>query len=91
VLGPEPLEADALVLESVYPDIDAALANRLRAGLGRVAGPLLTPLLVPVFKLLLPPILGVTPDELRPIDPRHPDQSTREGGAPLLTTPPQIP
>ena len=68
VLSPEPLEVAALVLESVYPDIDAALANRLRAGLGRVAGPLLTPLLVPVFKLLLPPILGVTPDELRPID-----------------------
>lgn len=68
VLGPEPLPVDALVLESVYPDIDAALSNRLRAGLGRVAGRLFTPLLTPVFELLLPPILGVTPDELRPID-----------------------
>lgn len=68
VLGPAPLPVDALVLESVYPDIDAALSNRLRAGLGRIAGPLLTPLLAPVFELLLPPILGVTPDELRPID-----------------------
>ena len=68
VLGPGPLPIDALVLESVYLDIDAALANRLRAGLGRVAGPLFTPLLTPAFELLLPPILGVTPSELRPID-----------------------
>jgi len=68
LLGPEPLKVDALVLESVYPDIDSALANRLRTSLGHLAGPLLTPLLVPAFKLLLPPILGVRPDELRPID-----------------------
>ena len=68
LLGPAPLPVDALVLESVYPDIDAALANRLRAGLGRVVGPLLTPMLAPVFKHLLPPLLGVTPGELRPID-----------------------
>jgi pimeloyl-ACP methyl ester carboxylesterase len=45
LLGPEPLPVDALVLESVYPDIDAALANRLRTGLGPVIGPLFTPLL----------------------------------------------
>lgn len=68
LLGPEPLDLDALVLESVYPNIDAALANRLRAALGPLAGPLFTPLLVPVFKLLLPPILGVRSDGLRPID-----------------------
>ena len=68
VLGSETEPVDALVAESVYPDIDAALANRLRAGLGRVAGPLVTPLLAPIFETLLPPILGVTPDELRPID-----------------------
>ena len=30
LLGPKPLAVDALVLESVYPDIDAALSNRLR-------------------------------------------------------------
>ena len=28
----------------------------------------LTPLLAPLFTLLLPPVLGVRPDELRPID-----------------------
>lgn len=68
LLGPKPLAVDALVLESVYPDIDAALSNRLRVNLGRFAGPLFTPLLTPTFKLLLPPILGATPSELRPID-----------------------
>jgi fermentation-respiration switch protein FrsA (DUF1100 family) len=68
LLGPKPLDVEALVLESVYPDIDAALANRLRASLGFMAGALFTPILVPLFKLLLPPILGVTPGDLRPID-----------------------
>lgn len=62
------LLADALVLESVYPDIDAALANRLRANLGRVAGLVLTPVLTSAFEALLPSILGATPSELRPID-----------------------
>lgn len=68
LLGPERLAVDALVLEAVYPDIDAALSNRLRVNLGRFAGPLFTPLLTPAFKLLLPPVLGATPRELRPID-----------------------
>ena len=68
VLGAAPLPVDALVLESVYPDIDAALASRLRAGLGPVGGPVLTPILTALFQWLLPPILGVTPKELRPID-----------------------
>jgi pimeloyl-ACP methyl ester carboxylesterase len=68
LLGPKPLPVDALVLESVYPDIEAALANRLCASLGPILGPLFTPLLVPTCKLLLPPILGVEPGELRPID-----------------------
>jgi fermentation-respiration switch protein FrsA (DUF1100 family) len=68
LLGPAPLAADAIVLESVYPTIDAALLNRLRAGLGPVLGPVMGPALAPVFKLLLPPVLGVRPEELRPID-----------------------
>jgi fermentation-respiration switch protein FrsA (DUF1100 family) len=68
LLGPKPLDVDALVLESVYPDIDSALVNRLRAGLGGFAGPVVAPLLGRVFEVLLPPILDVTPDQLRPID-----------------------
>ncbi len=68
LLGPGPLPIDALVLESVYPDINAALVTRLRAGLGPWVGPIAAPLLSPLFQLLLPPILGVTPAELRPID-----------------------
>lgn len=68
LLGPEPLPVDVLVLESVYPDVEAALGNRLRAALGPVAGPVFTPLLTPVFELLLPPILGVEPDQLRSVD-----------------------
>jgi fermentation-respiration switch protein FrsA (DUF1100 family) len=68
LLGLKRLKLDAMVLESVYPDINSALSNRLRVNLGRVAGPLLTPVLTPAFTLLLPPILGVSPSELRPID-----------------------
>jgi len=68
LLGPAPLDVDALVLESVYPDIDAALANRLRAALGSIVGPVAAPVLAPLFKLLLPPILGMRPAELRPVD-----------------------
>jgi fermentation-respiration switch protein FrsA (DUF1100 family) len=68
VLGAQPLAVDALVLESVYGTIDSALANRLRAGLGPFLGSIFIPILVPTFELLLPPILGVTPDQLRPID-----------------------
>ena len=45
VLGSETQPVDAIVLASVNPDTNAALANRLRAGLGRVAGPRFTPLL----------------------------------------------
>src|SRR5262249_10807562 len=40
LLGFTPLPVDALVLEAVYPTIDAALANRLEAVLGPVIGPL---------------------------------------------------
>lgn len=68
LLGPTPLNVDALVLESVYPTIDDALANRLHAALGPVIGGVATPVLAPLFELLLPPILGVRPAELRPID-----------------------
>ena len=68
VLGPAPLAVHAMVLESVYPDIGFALDARFRARLGRVAGSLAAPVLTTAFQLLLPPVLGVAPADLRPID-----------------------
>ena len=63
VLGRKPLPVDALVLESVYPTIDQAAKNRLRAWLGPI-GSWLAPSLVPSLE----PTVGVSPAELRPID-----------------------
>jgi fermentation-respiration switch protein FrsA (DUF1100 family) len=68
VLATPPLQLDALVLESGYPDINSALTNRLRASLGPVLGTAFTPLLTPMFETLLPPLLGLRMDDLRPID-----------------------
>ena len=71
LVGVDPLAVDALVIESVYPDIGAALSNRLRVQLGPlgpVAAPALARVLAMVFQAVLPPILGVWTDELRPID-----------------------
>jgi fermentation-respiration switch protein FrsA (DUF1100 family) len=68
LLGPEPLPVDALVLESVYPDIEAATANRIRNALGPILGAVLAPPLTWLFEWLLPPVLGINPAELRPID-----------------------
>jgi fermentation-respiration switch protein FrsA (DUF1100 family) len=68
LLAPKPLNVDAMVLESVFPDIHSALSDRLRARLGRFVGPIVTPLIAPLFEWLMPPILGVRMDELRPID-----------------------
>ena len=68
VLGPGPLDVDALVLEGVYPDIESALGNRLRVALGPTLGGVAAPALVVLFDVLLPPFLGVRPSELRPID-----------------------
>jgi fermentation-respiration switch protein FrsA (DUF1100 family) len=68
LLGYTPLPVDALVLEAVYPVIDAAFANRIEVVLGSGAGPLVAPGLARLFVLLLPPILGLPADALRPID-----------------------
>ena len=67
LLAPEPLKVDALVVEAVYPDIGAATANRIRAVLGPIAGVVASPI-ASLFELLLPPFLGVTAADLRPID-----------------------
>jgi fermentation-respiration switch protein FrsA (DUF1100 family) len=72
LLGFTPLPVDALVLEAVYPTIDAAVANRIAVVLGPIAGPVVAPPiargLARLLVLLLPPILGVEADALRPID-----------------------
>jgi fermentation-respiration switch protein FrsA (DUF1100 family) len=67
LLAPEPLAVDALVLESAYSDIDAAIENRIIAVLGPVAA-VAAPPITALFKLLLPPFLGVSAIDLRPID-----------------------
>ncbi len=58
-----PLEIDALVIESVYPDIESAINNRVAARLGPLSG-------VPAWLLLmqLEPRLGIEKTQLRPID-----------------------
>lgn len=68
LLGPAPLPVDALVLESVYPDIGSAIANRVRAVLGPAVGRLAMWPTAWLFETILPPILGMRPAELRPID-----------------------
>jgi fermentation-respiration switch protein FrsA (DUF1100 family) len=62
-LAPHPLPLDALVLESVYPTIDEAVADRLAIRFGPL-GPPLAPLLL----LQIEPRLGVPKSALRPID-----------------------
>ena len=78
LLGPAPLPVDALVLESIYPDLHTVLGNRLRKHLGPTAGPVMAPLLRPLFELLMLPVLGVGPAALRPID------HIAAAGAPVL-------
>jgi pimeloyl-ACP methyl ester carboxylesterase len=63
LLGGSPLAVDALVLEAVYPDIERAVANRLRIRFGAL-GPWLAPLLLAQIE----PRLGVRPSALRPVD-----------------------
>jgi fermentation-respiration switch protein FrsA (DUF1100 family) len=68
LLGPGPLPVDALVLESVFPDIRSALVNRLRIYFGPVIGAVMTPIVMPLFLVMMRPALGVRPSDLRPID-----------------------
>ena len=63
LLATPPLNAQALILEAVYPSIDVAVENRLRIRAGRV-GAALAPLLL----WQLPARIGATRDQLRPID-----------------------
>ncbi len=62
LLGDEPVEADALVLEAIYSSIEQAVENRLAIRLGYV-GSYLAPLLL----WQLEPILGIPVKELSPL------------------------
>lgn len=63
VLCPDCGHVDAVVLESMYPTIEEAVANRLRMRLGVLGSPLSALLLSQ-----LPLRLNISPDQLRPID-----------------------
>ena len=63
LLASRTLKVDALVLEMVYPTIHDAIANRLEIVLGK-PGRILNPLLT----MQLRPRLGISAQDLRPID-----------------------
>jgi len=63
ILGEEPLRVDAVVLEAVYPTIAEAVANRVRMRLGS-----LSDILTPALLAQLDWRLGITPDDLRPLE-----------------------
>ena len=62
LLGPQSIEVDALILESVYPSIESAIENRLRIRLD-VLGTWLAPLLT----LQIRPMLGIDTSALQPL------------------------
>lgn len=68
LLGTQPLDVDALVLEAVYPTLESAVVNRIAIRLGEPAGRLLSHLLLWQVK----PRLHFDPYTLNPID-RIPD------------------
>jgi fermentation-respiration switch protein FrsA (DUF1100 family) len=63
LLAAPALDVDAIVLEQVYPSIDEALRDRLDLHAGMAGRWLAVPLL-----LTLRPQLGLSPEQLRPID-----------------------
>lgn len=85
LLGEAPLDVDALVVEAVYPSIETATQNRLRARLGD-AGAQLAPLLL----WQLAPRLGVSAAQLAPverIEGVHVPLLVMSGSADAYTTP----
>jgi fermentation-respiration switch protein FrsA (DUF1100 family) len=66
LVGAKPLEVEALVLESVYPTFDDAVADRLHAWLGPIG--FLGDAVAPALIQLVAPWIGVDPARLRPID-----------------------
>jgi alpha-beta hydrolase superfamily lysophospholipase len=63
VLGSEPLPVDGLGLEAVYPDIETAVANRLRMRFGAAGG-----WLAPLLTMQLEPRWHIAPSALRPVE-----------------------
>ena len=63
VMAAEELVADAIVVEAVYSDISKATVNRLRIRLGSL-GDYLAPLLL----WQIEPRLGISPDEVSPVN-----------------------
>jgi len=66
LIGARPLGVDALVLESVYPTFDDAVADRFHAWLGPLG--FLGSAVAPALIELVAPRIGVDPERLRPID-----------------------
>lgn len=63
LLASPKLDVDAMVLEEVYPDIKTAIADRFQMALGGWAR-----ILTPLLSLQMKPRLGVSADQMRPID-----------------------
>lgn len=68
LLGPQPLDVQAMVLESVYSDIDLGFSNWIHTLLDPDQAALATPPLTLLLDDVLLPLIGVAPLELRPID-----------------------
>lgn len=66
LVGPRPLDVDAMVLESVYPTFRDAVSDRLKVWLGPVG--LLGPAIAPLLIGMVGPEIGVDADSLRPIE-----------------------
>ena len=66
LVGSRPLAVDALVLESVYPTFQDAVADRLHVWLGPFG--FLGSAVAPTLIDLVAPRIGVNPAQLRPID-----------------------
>jgi fermentation-respiration switch protein FrsA (DUF1100 family) len=63
LLSDPPLDVNAAVLEMVYPSIDQAISNRLTMRLGSWSSRL-----TPLLSWQLKPRLGISADDLRPLD-----------------------
>ncbi len=63
LLGDEPLEVDAVILESVYSSIDIAVQNRLELRIG-----FLSKYLAPLLFKQIEPRLGISTKQLSPLD-----------------------